>query len=140
MVAVTSHLGEQGDGEPAARLRAVLERSPHQTRWVQAALATLTSSAAHRAGDRETALAAAEEAVAIYGDIGDETERGLAVAVAAARERELRGPGRWEWEVAAFAARTGAVRLLSSASPASQILGLLPTASERHDSGAQRTC
>jgi hypothetical protein len=124
--AVAAYLDEQGDPGPADALRAVLERAPHQTRWVKAALAGLRSTRARREGRPEVALAAAEEAVSIYGDIGDETERGLAVAVAAARERELRGAGRWEWEVAAFAARTGAVRLLSTTSPASQILGLVP--------------
>ncbi len=124
--AVVEHLTDETDRKTAEDLRRLLEQIPHRTRWVRAALATLASAAARRDGDRDAALAAAEEAVTVYGDIGDETERGLAVAAAAARERELRGPGRWEWELAAFAARTGAVRLLPESSPASQILGLRP--------------
>ena len=62
----------------------------------------------------------------LYGEIGDETERGLAVAQAALCERTLRGSGRWEWELAAFAARTRAVRLVPTATAASEVLGLIP--------------
>jgi class 3 adenylate cyclase/tetratricopeptide (TPR) repeat protein len=98
----------------------------HQTRWVLAALASLRCAAATAAADRAPALEAAEEAVALYGEIGDETERGLALAVAAECERQLRGPGRWEWELAAFATRTGAVRLVPRATSASEVLGLIP--------------
>jgi tetratricopeptide (TPR) repeat protein len=118
-----------GDGTAGSRAASLLERLQsvvHQTRWVRAALASLRCSLARFAGDLEVALAAAEEAVSIYGEIGDEAERGLAVAVAADCERSVRGAGRWEWELAAFAARTGAVRLLPSASPASELLGLIP--------------
>jgi class 3 adenylate cyclase len=132
-VTVACYLDEQAEQATgperharADRLVAVLQAAPHQTRWVKAALASLASARARAAGDAPEALAAAEQAVALYGDIGDETERGLAVAVAAARERELRGPGRWEWELAAFAARTGAVRLLPAPSAAADLLGLIP--------------
>ena len=93
---------------------------------MKAALASLRSAQGRRNGDAATALAAAEDAVALYGEIGDETERGLSVAHAAACERDLRGPRRWEWELAAFAARTGATRLLPELSSASEVLGLLP--------------
>ncbi|MCW2548045.1 MAG: adenylyl cyclase class-3/4/guanylyl cyclase, partial [Mycobacterium sp.] len=106
----------------AARLRA----AAHRTRWVSAALASLKSASAAAHGDPTQALEAAEEAVTLYGEIGDETERGLAVALAAERERELRGSGRWEWELAAFATRTGAIRLVSTATAASEVLGLIP--------------
>jgi class 3 adenylate cyclase/predicted ATPase len=105
-------------------LTARLLTAAHRTRWVSAGLASLRSAAAAAQGDRALALEAAEEAVTHYGEIGDETERGLAVALAADRERELRGSGRWEWELAAFAARTGAVRLVTTATAASEVLGL----------------
>ncbi len=133
-VAVARYLDAvaQADGATAAKpgrgdeLQTRLRAAAHQTRWVQAALASLESSSARLRPEPARALAAAEEAVALYGDIGDETERGLAVAVAAECERELRGPGRWEWELAAFAARTGAIRLLPEPSAASDVLGLIP--------------
>ncbi len=127
-VAVACHL-DMYDGGGAARSDDLLTRlrsAGHQTRWVKAAVASLRSAHAGRQGDAAQALHAAEEAVALYGEIGDETERGLAVAHAAACERELRGAGRWEWELAAFVARTGAVRLLPSTSSASEVLGLIP--------------
>jgi hypothetical protein len=119
-------LDQQDAGTRGEALLTVLQAAPHQTRWVTAARAALASARARTAGNPAAALAAAEQAVALYGDIGDETERGLAVAVAAAQERELRGPGRWEWELAAFVARTGAVRLLPVQSPAADLLGLSP--------------
>ena len=131
-VAVACYLdevSESGDGtglSRGAQLQLRLHAAAHQNRWVQAGLASLRASAARSAQDPAAALAAAEEAVAIYGEIGDETERGLAVALAADCERDLRGPGRWEWELAAFAARTGAVRLLPATSAASDVLGLIP--------------
>jgi class 3 adenylate cyclase/tetratricopeptide (TPR) repeat protein len=115
-----------GGGEHGAQLRDLLQAAGHQTRWVKAALASLRSAQARREGDARGALEAAEEVVALYGEIGDETERGLAVAHAAGCERDLRGPGRWEWELAAFAARTGATRLLPEPSSASEVLGLIP--------------
>jgi hypothetical protein len=121
------------DGTPATAdarrtvdLQERLLAAGHQTRWVKAALASLRSAEGRREGDAKRALAAAEEAVALYGEIGDETERGLAVAHAASCERDVRGPGRWEWELAAFAARTGATRLLPAPSSASEVLGLIP--------------
>ena len=120
-VAVACYLG----GERREALQARLRVAAHQTRWVRAGLACLEASLAASRGHREAALAGAEEAVALFGEIGDETERGMAVAVAAGYERALRGPGRWEWEVAAFAARTGAVRLLPASSSASEVLGLI---------------
>ncbi len=119
-VAVASFLG----AEPTRTLADRLDAAAHQTRWVRAALASLQSCQARTRGDLAEALTAAEAAVAIYTEIGDETERGLCIAIAADCERELRGPGRWEWEVAAFAARTGAVRLLPGSSAASEVLGL----------------
>lgn len=118
--------GAAADGGRGSQLRAMLQAAGHQTRWVKAALASLRSAQARREGDLKAALDAAEEAVASYGEIGDETERGLAVAHAAACERALRGPGQWEWELAAFAARTGAIRLLPAPSSASEVLGLRP--------------
>jgi class 3 adenylate cyclase/predicted ATPase len=138
-VAVACYLDEVG-GDPAtaprsSTLQGLLLDAGHQTRWVKAALASLRSARSRAQGDPETALRAAEEAVALYGEIGDETERGLAVAHAAACERELRGPGRWEWELAAFAARTGAVRLLPAPSSASEALGLIP---DRGESSTQQ--
>ncbi len=118
------------DGAPGGgRARALHDRllaAPRETRWVAAGLASLRSAFARARGDAAEALVAAEAAVALYGEIGDETERGLAVSVAAQRERELRGPGRWEWELAAFVARTGAVRLLPAPSAPSEALGLIP--------------
>jgi class 3 adenylate cyclase len=129
-VAVACYLDVAGlAGAPAEHgpeLQKRLQAAAHQTRWVRAALASLRSSLARSDGQPVAALDAAEEAVALYGEIGDETERGLAVAVAAECEHELRGSGRWEWELAAFAARTGAVRLLPSPSAASEVLGLIP--------------
>jgi tetratricopeptide (TPR) repeat protein len=129
-VAVACQLDERGsdavDSARADDLQARLLSAGHQTRWVKAALASLRAAHARRQGDPTAALLAAEEAVALYGEIGDETERGLAVAYAATCERELRGPGRWEWELAAFVARTGAVRLLPPNSSASEVLGLTP--------------
>ena len=116
-------------------LQARLLAADHHTRWVSAALASLRSAASSARGDAAQALQAAEEAVGLYAEIGDETERGLAVAQAAACERALRGSGRWEWELAAFAARTGAVRLIESASGASKVLGLIPEG--RADSSQQ---
>jgi class 3 adenylate cyclase/tetratricopeptide (TPR) repeat protein len=117
--------GQQGVPRGDALVARLLAAS-HHTRWVSAALASLRSASAAAQGDRTQALQAAEEAVSLYGEIGDETERGLAVALAADRERELRGAGRWEWELAAFAARTGAVRLVPTATSASEVLGLIP--------------
>ncbi len=130
-VAVACYLDDlDAGGQPragrGAALEARLHAAAHQTRWVRAGLASLQASSARLRGDRAAALDAAEQAVAWYGEIGDETERGLAVALASQCERELRGPGRWEWELAAFAARTGAVRLLPAPSAASEVLGLIP--------------
>ncbi len=126
-VAVACFLDEAGGASAGctADLQDRLLAAGHETRWVKAALASLRSARARREGDAKEALRAAEEAVALYGEIGDETERGLAVAYAATCERELRGPGRWEWELAAFAARTGATRLLPAPSSASEVLGLV---------------
>jgi hypothetical protein len=128
-VAVACFLDASPDAGAAGRIEDLQQRlaaAGHQTRWVKAALASLSSAKARRGGDVASALRFAEEAVALYGEIGDETERGLAVAHAAACERELRGAGRWEWELAAFAARTGATRLLPQPSSASEALGLIP--------------
>jgi tetratricopeptide (TPR) repeat protein len=127
-VAVACHLDEFDDRQPRRvdDLEDRLISAGHQTRWVKAALASLHSARARRQGDGEAALQAAEEAVGLYGEIGDETERGLAVSHAATCERELRGAGRWEWELAAFVARTGAARLLPVTSSASEVLGLIP--------------
>jgi class 3 adenylate cyclase/predicted ATPase len=128
-VAVACFLDENPQAGAAGRIEDLQQRlaaAPHQTRWVKAALASLRSAQARRAGDLAAALRSAEETVTLYGEIGDETERGLAVAHAAACERDLRGAGRWEWELAAFAARTGATRLLPAPSAASEVLGLIP--------------
>jgi tetratricopeptide (TPR) repeat protein len=135
-VAVAVYLDAETEGAFVPRgdaLQARLLAAGHHTRWVRAALASLRSAACAARGDSAQALEAAEEAVGLYGEIGDETERGLAVAQAASCERALRGSGRWEWELAAFAIRTGAVRLVPTATAASEVLGLIPEGRFAHE-------
>jgi class 3 adenylate cyclase len=92
----------------AARVRAMLKRSPRYTPWVDAAMATLEGTLT---GDP----AAYREAADIYGRVGDVTDRVLTLALAA---RGLVRLGRFEEavpviaEVAEFARRNKAPRLL----------------------------
>jgi hypothetical protein len=94
--------------DQARRVRAMLERSTHQTPWVKAGLATLEGVLT---GDPQHHLAAAR----IYADMGNLTDRVLAQAAAVPA---LRAAGRAEEaeplaaEVAEFALRNGATRLI----------------------------
>jgi len=96
------------DAEDAARVRVMLKRSPRSTPWVSAAMATLEGRIT---GDPTCHVEAAE----VYGRIGNASNRILALA-AAARAFVARGElDRAEphiAEVAAFAIRNGAHRLL----------------------------
>ena len=96
------------DVDSAARVRAMLKRSPRQTPWVTAAMATLEG---RLTGDATCHL----EAAGGYARIGNASSRILALVAAA---RALVAAGDLEHaepvvaELAAFAARTGAHRLL----------------------------
>ncbi len=94
--------------EAAARVRAILERSPRFTPWVLAALNMLDG---RQSGDPDPYLTAAER----YGRIGDATDRALALVHAA---RAMHAAGKLDrtdpilTEIAEFAGRNDAQRLL----------------------------
>jgi hypothetical protein len=100
------------DVDSAARVRAMLKRSPRQTPWVTAAVATLEG---RLTGDPRSHLDAAEG----YAKIGNASTRILALVAGA---RALVTAGDTEHaepvvaEIAEFAARNGAPRLLDGLS------------------------
>ena len=96
------------DAEDAARVRAMLKRSPRETPWVSAAMATLEGRIT---GDPTCHLEAAEA----YAGIGNASNRILALAAAARALMAAGEPDRAEHviaEVAEFAVRNGARGLL----------------------------
>jgi hypothetical protein len=96
------------DAENAARVRTMLKRSPRQTPWVSAAMATLEGRIT---GDATAHLEAAEG----YARIGNASSRILALAAAARTlvgDGEVGRGGPVIAEVAEFAARNEAPGLL----------------------------
>jgi predicted ATPase/class 3 adenylate cyclase len=96
------------DPEEAARVRTLLKRSPRKTPWVTAAMSTLEGRVT---GDATCHLEAAD----LYGRIGNVSNRILALVAAARLLVDADQPDRAEpviGEVAEFARRSGAVRLL----------------------------
>jgi predicted ATPase/class 3 adenylate cyclase len=101
------------DAEDAARVRTMLKRSPRQTPWVSAAMATLEGRIT---GDATAHLEAAEG----YARIGNASNRILALAAAAralADSGELTRAAPVIAEVAEFAARNEAPGLLRGLPP-----------------------
>jgi hypothetical protein len=107
-VAPLGYAGSLMGVEGAARVRAMLKRSPRYTPWVEGAMATLEGTLT---GDPS----AYQEAADIYRRVGDQTDRVLTLALAA---RGLVRLGRLQEalpviaEVTEFAQRNKAPRLL----------------------------
>jgi class 3 adenylate cyclase len=112
-VAAAANLGVVLGADGAPRVRAMLERSPRRTPWVSTAIAMLDGQLT---GDAGALLAAADT----YGRMGNATDRVLALAAAArtlVAAGELDRAGPVVAEVAAFAGRNRAPRLLDGLPP-----------------------
>lgn len=107
-VAPLAYAGALTGVEGAARVRAMLKRSPRFTPWVDAAMATLEGTLT---GDPS----AYHEAAEAYGRIGDLTDRALTLSLAArglVRQGHLEQAAPLIAEVTGFARRNSAPRLL----------------------------
>jgi class 3 adenylate cyclase len=107
-VAPLAYAGALMGVEGAARVRAMLKRSPRFTAWVDAAMGTLE-------GTLTSDPSAYHEAAEAYGRIGDLTDRALTLALAArglVRQGHLEQASPLIAEVTAFARRNSAPRLL----------------------------